>query len=227
MVTTCAWLSRPTWSASSNQRGSLRWHTDRTPGNKWTWPRDWSDNYAANIEDPVVTLDEVIQNVTQVKAEKTTALTSLSHGADLLVAAFNEQGWLPILLNITVFRCCAAFLPVAGRGLGEMCTQLTRQTDNAQRERIALPKAPETRGDALWRSRLTTRSACQDRPRNGWSRTLRRVVGALTLGLAGDADDEVLSWIAEGAPPIYFGFGSTPLASPAETVAVIGRLARD
>jgi UDP:flavonoid glycosyltransferase YjiC (YdhE family) len=32
----------------------------------------------------------------------------------------------------------------------------------------------------------------------------------------------VLSWIAEGTPPIYFGFGSTPIASPAETVAVIG-----
>jgi UDP:flavonoid glycosyltransferase YjiC (YdhE family) len=29
------------------------------------------DNYAANIEDPVVALNEVIQNVTQVKAAKT------------------------------------------------------------------------------------------------------------------------------------------------------------
>ena len=31
----------------------------------------------------------------------------------------------------------------------------------------------------------------------------------------------MLSWIAEGTPPIYFGFGSTPINSPAETVAVI------
>jgi UDP:flavonoid glycosyltransferase YjiC (YdhE family) len=31
----------------------------------------------------------------------------------------------------------------------------------------------------------------------------------------------VLSWIGAGTPPIYFGFGSMPLASPADTVAVI------
>ena len=34
-------------------------------------------------------------------------------------------------------------------------------------------------------------------------------------------DDEVVSWIAAGKPPIYFGFGSTPVQSPAETVAMI------
>ena len=49
----------------------------------------------------------------------------------------------------------------------------------------------------------------------------RPFVGALTLELPTDADDEVLSWIAAGTPPIYFGFGSTPIASPADTVAVI------
>ena len=49
----------------------------------------------------------------------------------------------------------------------------------------------------------------------------RPFVGSLTLGLPTNADDEVLSWIAAGSPPVYFGFGSTPIASPAETVAVI------
>ncbi len=44
---------------------------------------------------------------------------------------------------------------------------------------------------------------------------------ALTLELPTDADDEVLSWIAAGTPPIYFGFGSTPIAFPADTFAVI------
>src|ERR1700755_704982 len=36
----------------------------------------------------------------------------------------------------------------------------------------------------------------------------RPFVGALTLELPTDADDEVLSWVAAGTPPIYFGFGS-------------------
>ena len=49
----------------------------------------------------------------------------------------------------------------------------------------------------------------------------RPFVGALTLELPTDADDEVLSWFAAGTPPIYFGFGSTPLTSPADTIAVI------
>ncbi len=49
----------------------------------------------------------------------------------------------------------------------------------------------------------------------------RPFVGSLTLEMPTDADHEVLSWIADGPPPIYFGFGSTPVTSPAETVAVI------
>jgi len=50
----------------------------------------------------------------------------------------------------------------------------------------------------------------------------RPFVGALTLQLPTDTDDEVLSWIAGGPPPVYFGFGSTPVAAPADTIAVIG-----
>jgi UDP:flavonoid glycosyltransferase YjiC (YdhE family) len=49
----------------------------------------------------------------------------------------------------------------------------------------------------------------------------RPFVGALTLELPTDADQEVLSWIAAGTPPIYFGLGSTLINSPAETSAVI------
>ncbi len=49
----------------------------------------------------------------------------------------------------------------------------------------------------------------------------RPFVGALTLEMATDADEEVLSWMADRTPPVYFGFGSTPVSSPAETVAVI------
>ena len=36
----------------------------------------------------------------------------------------------------------------------------------------------------------------------------RPFVGALTMELTTDADDEVASWIAAGPPPICFGFGS-------------------
>ena len=42
------------------------------------------------------------------------------------------------------------------------------------------------------------------------------------MELTTDADEEVASWIAAGAPPIFFGFGSTPVKSPADTLAMIG-----
>ncbi len=47
------------------------------------------------------------------------------------------------------------------------------------------------------------------------------VRGVADPGPATGVDDEVLSWIADGTAPVYFGFGSTPVSSPAETVAVI------
>jgi len=41
------------------------------------------------------------------------------------------------------------------------------------------------------------------------------------MELPTDADGEVASWTAAGTPPIYFGFGSTPIQSPADTIAMI------
>ena len=41
------------------------------------------------------------------------------------------------------------------------------------------------------------------------------------MGLTTDADEEVASWIAAGTPPIWFGFGSIPVESAADTVAMI------
>ena len=49
----------------------------------------------------------------------------------------------------------------------------------------------------------------------------RPIVGALTLELPTDADEEVESWIAAGTPPICFGFGSMPVESAADTVEMI------
>jgi UDP:flavonoid glycosyltransferase YjiC (YdhE family) len=41
------------------------------------------------------------------------------------------------------------------------------------------------------------------------------------MELTTDADEEVASWIAAGTPPIFFGFGSVPVESAADTVAMI------
>ena len=49
----------------------------------------------------------------------------------------------------------------------------------------------------------------------------RPFVGALTMELPTDADEEVASWIAAGTPPICFGFGSMRVESAADTLAMI------
>lgn len=49
----------------------------------------------------------------------------------------------------------------------------------------------------------------------------RPLVGAITLEKDTAADDDVVSWIAAGPPPVYFGFGSMPVKSPADAVAMI------
>ena len=41
------------------------------------------------------------------------------------------------------------------------------------------------------------------------------------MELPTDADDEVASWIAAGTAPIFFGFGSMPVESAADTLAMI------
>lgn len=49
----------------------------------------------------------------------------------------------------------------------------------------------------------------------------RPLVGGITLEKDTEVDDDVISWIAAGTPPIYFGFGSMPVKSPADAVAMI------
>lgn len=86
-----------------------------------------------------------------------------------------------------------------------------------------MPETPERRaalGESL--EIQAYEEFCAPEPAgNGGGGSRRPFVGALTLQLPTASDDEVLSWIADGPPPIYFGFGSTPVTSPADTLAVI------
>ena len=87
------------------------------------------------------------------------------------------------------------------------------------------PQAPRQDGSPNadhWKSRPTTSSP--SRAGAEWAKWngQRPFVGALTMELPTDADEDIASWIAAGTPPIYFGFGSIPVESPADTVAMIG-----
>src|ERR1700722_9630240 len=58
---------------------------------------DWQaqmrdDGFVRMIQNPLSAIHEAVEYVTQVSAEKSAALTSLTNGADLLLAGMNEQG---------------------------------------------------------------------------------------------------------------------------------------
>ena len=103
----------------------------------------------------------------------------------------------------------------------------TKKIDNRQRCQLNLPSATNPSP-----KRITGRGSleiqaydeiCFPGLAEEWEglRRQRPFIGALTLELAGDADAEVAAWISEGTPPIYFGFGSSRVESPAETLAMI------
>jgi UDP:flavonoid glycosyltransferase YjiC (YdhE family) len=102
--------------------------------------------------------------------------------------------------------------------------RMTKDVDDAQRRELGLPRAA-----APAAKRMTERGfleiqaydeVCFPALAEEWNGR-RPFVGALTMELPTDADGEVASWIAAGTPPIYFGFGSTPVQSPADTIAMI------
>ncbi|MEM6106991.1 nucleotide disphospho-sugar-binding domain-containing protein [Mycobacterium sp. 050272] len=184
---------------------------------------DFAAAFVGKISNPVTMWADIAQHVNEIKAEKSTALTSLAEGADLLVAAFNEQG---LAANIAEYYGIPLgvlhYFPARILAGGTFGPQITKDTDDAQRAALGLS---DVAGDL---AQPTIEIQAYDEvylPGTAaeWldSDVSALFVGALTLGLPADSDDEVLSWIADGTPPIYFGFGSTPLASPMETVAVI------
>ncbi|OMC51350.1 glycosyl transferase family 1 [Mycobacterium sp. IS-836] len=103
----------------------------------------------------------------------------------------------------------------------------TKRVEDTQRRELGLPKstAPSSRRIAE-RGSLEIQAydeVCFPGLAAEWAKWngRRPFVGALTMELPTDADDEVASWIAAGTPPIYFGFGSIPVESAARTVEMI------
>ncbi|HET7075379.1 MAG TPA: glycosyltransferase [Mycobacterium sp.] len=103
-------------------------------------------------------------------------------------------------------------------------SQITKADEDAQRRELGLPRTTVPAAKRMADGGTLEIQAYDQAVFPGlaaeWTGR-RPFVGALTLELGAHTDDEVASWIAAGKPPIYFGFGSTPVQSPAETIAMI------
>ncbi|GFG50520.1 glycosyl transferase family 1 [Mycolicibacterium agri] len=177
--------------------------------------------------------------------EISTTLTSLADGADLLftglsfeqpavnVAEFYDiplatLHYLPVRPNGQVLR----FLPKP-LGRAAMATydwvawRMDKKLEDTQRRQLGLPKStrPASRriAERGWLEIQAYDQACFPGLAAEWAgwNHRRPFVGALTMELPTEADEEVASWIRGGTPPLFFGFGSMPVESPADTLAMI------
>jgi vancomycin aglycone glucosyltransferase len=184
---------------------------------------DFVRSFSTKIRNPISMLSEVVEHVSRVKGGKTTTLRSLTGGADLLVAGFNERG---LAANIADYYgiplAVLHFFPERIWPSEGLYSSVAKDTDDAQRRALGLSETPGPSARPMLEIQAYD-ELCLPGPAAEWVEPDGRqpFVGALTLELPTDADDEVLSWIAAGTPPIYFGFGSTPVASPADTIAMI------
>lgn len=188
---------------------------------------------------------EIAGPVVQRWEEICATLKSLADGADLLVTGLNfEQPAANVaeyydipLAPVHIFPVRASgqflsFLPAAvGRSAMTMyewvAWRAAKKLEDTQRRELGLPRAtrplPRRVAERGWLDIQAYDEVCFPELATEWAKWdgQRPFVGALTMDLPTDADDEVASWIAAGTPPIFFGFGSTPVKSPADTIAMI------
>jgi UDP:flavonoid glycosyltransferase YjiC (YdhE family) len=196
------------------------------------------------IQDLIRLRREVVEPFLECWKEIITTLTSLADGADLLFTGVNfedaagnvaEYYDIPLAtLHLFPLRANGQFLPFVPAPLGRSAMKVSewvawraaKKVEGIQRGELGLPKAtkPSPR-------RITERGSLEIQAYDEvcfpglaaeWAQwNGRPFVGALTMDLATDADDEVASWIGVGTPPIFFSFGSMPVESAADTLAMI------
>ena len=179
-------------------------------------------------------------------AQMTTTLASVADGADLLLtglifeqpaANVAECYNIPLVtLHYFPVRAHGQLLPFLPSPLSRMAMTVndwaawrgTRKSEDAQRRELGLPNAtrpaPRRIADRGSLEIQAYDQVCFPGLVAEWAKWdgQRPFVGALAMVSPTDADEEVASWIAEGTPPIFFGFGSIPIGSPADTIAMIG-----
>jgi UDP:flavonoid glycosyltransferase YjiC (YdhE family) len=172
-------------------------------------------------------------------------LLSLADGVDLLSTGLNfEQAAANVAEHYDIPLAALHHFPM--RANGQLAPALpaplfrmvmrtmewlfwcsTKKVEGRQCSRLGLPK-PTRR----YERRIAERKPLEIQAYDGllftgltaeWAKwgDRRPFVGALTMELTTEADDDVASWIAAGTSPVCFAFGSIPVESPTATVEMI------
>jgi UDP:flavonoid glycosyltransferase YjiC (YdhE family) len=196
-----------------------------------------------SLRNPISVLREGMEYMTRGWAEMSATLTSLADGADLIL---HDQTYQGVAANVVEYYNIPfaaihhfphrvngqliPFLPSPLVRFGMTVAEwgywrMTKGAEDAQRRELGLPETAISSAQRIVERGSLELQAYEELHFPGlaaeWNER-RPFVGALTLELATDTDDEVASWIAAGTPPVYFGFGSMPVESPADTIRMIG-----
>jgi UDP:flavonoid glycosyltransferase YjiC (YdhE family) len=198
-----------------------------------------------NISTPVKVLRASKYYLGEVWAEMGRTLTSVAAGADLLMTSMIQQGLavnvaeyhqiplaelhcFPVRVNSSILPTVPS--PATRTGIAALWWAhwvITKRADDRHRRALGLPATtkPSTRR-VLERGSLEIQAYDElffpglAAEWTRWNRQ-RPFVGALTMTMPTEADQEIASWCAAGTPPIYFGFGSMPVRSFGATVEMI------
>ncbi|QLL09626.1 glycosyltransferase [Mycobacterium vicinigordonae] len=197
------------------------------------------------VRNPLGVLRPGAEYLTRGWAEMGTTLVSLAEGADIIVSGQTYQGvpanvaeyldiplaalhYFPQRVHGHLFPLVPPPLTRTGmRAIYGVYWLMTKGPENAQRRALGMPTTNVSSA-----KRIVQRGSLEIQGyddvffpglKEEWAGQ-RPFVGALTLELPTSTDDEVASWIAAGPAPIYFGFGSMRVESPAATVAMISEV---
>jgi vancomycin aglycone glucosyltransferase len=184
---------------------------------------DSAGSVAPAMQNPLSAMLGVAEHFSQVWAERSTTLTALAEGADLILAGIAEQG---LVANVAEYYgiplAALHFFPREHSRLEGLIGRVTKLAEDSQRRALGLPEAAGLSPPSLEIQAYDELCFPGVAAKWGEQAARRPFVGALTLQLPTGADEEASSWIVAGPPPIYFGFGSNVhLAHPAHTVAMI------
>ncbi|QEN13255.1 glycosyltransferase [Mycolicibacterium sp. ELW1] len=187
---------------------------------------------------------DFLDPLSESRSEMIPTLAAMAQSADLVLTTMNfeevavsvaERYNIPLAtLQWFPLRANGRLLPIRPAWLGRsimtafqwVAWRGSKNFEDAQRYELGLPKSTSP-----WARRIREAGCleiqaydevCFPGLAEEWQRWDRPFVGALTMELATDDDEEVASWIAAGTPPIFFGFGSMPVESPADAIAMIG-----
>ncbi|OSC29671.1 hypothetical protein B8W69_08395 [Mycobacterium vulneris] len=201
----------------------------------------WTDFF----RNPIRQIPKVWDPLIKYWGDVSTTLKSLADGADLLSTGLNfEQAAANVAEYYDIPLASLHHFPMRANGrlvpsvpaplmrstmtvIEWLFWQSTKEADNAQRGALGLPKATHRSQRRIADRRSLEIQAYDQIFFPGlaaeWARwgDRRPFVGALTMQLPTDADDDVASWIASGTPPICFGSGSIALESASDTVNMI------